>query len=59
MSRLEDDLKTSHGKSRKTVTILVLLFLCASAGVIGGAVFWTLSDLPSINAIEEYVPLES
>lgn len=34
-------------------------FTCAISGVIGGFIYWTLSDLPKVNAIEEYVPMES
>jgi penicillin-binding protein 1A len=30
-----------------------------SSGILGGLLYWTVSDLPKVNAIEEYIPIES
>ncbi|MDP2156876.1 MAG: transglycosylase domain-containing protein, partial [Nitrospirota bacterium] len=39
--------------------VIILVVLGLLAGVGGGSLYWTLSDLPKVNAIEEYVPIES
>lgn len=59
MSRLDQELKNSvkHARFRKSFSVLIVI--SALAGSIGGFFYWTLSDLPRVNAIEEYVPLES
>lgn len=59
MSELEDDLEKAEKRSRFRIFIMVLFSLGALAGVCGGFLYWTLSDLPKVNAIEEYVPVES
>lgn len=59
MSGLEDDLQKAEKRSRFRVLIIIFFVLGALAGVGGGFLYWTLSDLPKINAIEEYVPVES
>ncbi len=59
MSGLEDDLQKAEKRSRFRVLIIIFFVLGAFAGVGGGFLYWTLSDLPKINAIEEYVPVES
>ncbi|MBI5847959.1 MAG: PBP1A family penicillin-binding protein [Nitrospirae bacterium] len=59
MSGLEDDLQKAEKRSRFRVLISIFFVLGALAGVGGGFVYWTLSDLPKLNAIEEYVPVES
>ncbi len=46
-------------KSRLRTFIILFVIFCALSGVIGGFVYWTVSDLPRVNAIEEYVPMES
>ncbi len=59
MSGLELDIKKA-GRfvySKKLLFILILLGIIA--GVPGGFIYWTVSDLPKVNAIEEYVPIES
>lgn len=59
MSDLEDDLQKAEMRSRFRVLIIILFVFGALAGVGGGFLYWTLSDLPKVNAIEEYVPVES
>lgn len=58
MSALEQDLRKAESRS-KTIAILIFVSICAVSGTIGGILYWTLSDLPRVNAIEEYVPMES
>ena len=38
---------------------VIFISFAALSGIGGGLLFWMLSDLPRINAIEEYVPVES
>jgi penicillin-binding protein 1A len=59
MSRLDHELEKAEGRSKTGKTAIVFVFFCAFAGILGGFVYWTLSDLPKVNAIEEYVPVES
>lgn len=54
--------KEATAADNRTITkgrVAALLFFCVVAGIMGGSMFWALSDLPSISALEEYVPLES
>lgn len=39
--------------------LLVLIVVSTLIGAVGGGVYWTISDLPNIKALEEYAPLES
>src|SRR3990172_4564751 len=59
MSKLEQDIEKAVGAvlSRKLLSVLVLLG--ALTGILGGLVYWTVSDLPKVNTIEEYIPVES
>ena len=59
MSRLEQELEKEAGKLKSKKLIYYFIFICALTGILGGFVYWTLSDLPKVNAIEEYVPVES
>lgn len=59
MSRLDYELKKAGKKSKIKKTAFVFISICALVGITGGFVYWTLSDLPRVNAIEEYVPIES
>ncbi|MEW6585048.1 MAG: PBP1A family penicillin-binding protein [Nitrospirota bacterium] len=36
-----------------------LIIFSTIAGMIGGFIYWTVSDLPNIKLLEEYTPLES
>jgi len=38
---------------------LVCIVLSTLAGIFGGFIYWTTSDLPNITLLEEYAPLES
>lgn len=59
MSNLEEDLQLSEGRAGSRKWLVFLALLCAVLGVAGGFIYWTLLDLPKVNAIEEYVPSES
>ena len=59
MSGIERDVQNAEKKSRFGVVIIIFFLLGGIAGVGGGFLYWTLSDLPKLNAIEEYVPVES
>ncbi len=59
MSRLEQELETAAGRLKSRKLIYIFISICALTGIIGGIVYWTLADLPRVNAIEEYVPVES
>jgi len=59
MFSLEQDVQKAEKRSRFRAPIIIFFFLGALAGVGGGLLYWTLSDLPKLNAIEEYVPVES
>ncbi len=43
--------------SRKS--LMVLIVISTLIGVVGGFLYWTISDLPNIKVLEEYAPLES
>jgi penicillin-binding protein 1A len=59
MSRLEHELETAGKKLRTKETLCLFIAFFTLTGILGGFVFWTLSDLPRVNAIEEYNPIES
>jgi penicillin-binding protein 1A len=59
MSILHQDLRKAGEKARSRKFLYLFVFACAVCGILGGFVYWTLSDLPQVNAIEEYVPAES
>jgi penicillin-binding protein 1A len=59
MSILHQDLRKAKEKARSRKFLYLFVFACAVCGILGGFVYWTLSDLPQVNAIEEYVPAES
>ncbi len=59
MSTLQQDLRRAEKKTRSRKFLYLFVFACAVCGIIGGFVYWTLSDLPKVNAIEDYVPAES
>lgn len=39
--------------------LIVLIIVSTLIGATGGFLYWTISDLPNIRALEEYAPLES
>ena len=59
MSGLEQDVQKAEKRSRFRAPLIIFFVLGALAGIGGGVLYWTLSDLPKVNAIEEYVPIES
>ncbi|PKL51849.1 MAG: penicillin-binding protein [Nitrospira bacterium HGW-Nitrospira-1] len=59
MSKLQQDIKKAESSVQTRKLISVLVLLGALAGMLGGLVYWMVSDLPKVNAIEEYVPVES
>ena len=59
MSKLEQDIRKAELSLRPGKLLYVLVISGILAGVLGGLVYWMVSDLPSISAIEGYVPMES
>ena len=59
MSKLEQDIRKAESSVRPGKLLYVLVISGILAGVLGGLVYWMVSDLPSVNAIEGYVPIES
>jgi penicillin-binding protein 1A len=59
MSGLEQELAEEERRGGARKWLYLLVFISAVLGVLGGFVYWTVSDLPRVNAIEEYVPAES
>ena len=59
MSGFEQDIRRTEEKARTRKMLYVFIAICAVCGILGGLVYWTVSDLPRVNAIEEYVPVES
>jgi penicillin-binding protein 1A len=59
MSTLERDVRKAEESPLSRTAVIVFIIFCALSGIIGGFVYWTFSDLPRVNAIEEYVPMES
>ncbi len=59
MSDLQQELQRQTNRARSRRFLYLFVFLCALVGIPGGFLYWTLSDLPRVNAIEEYVPVES
>lgn len=44
-------------KTRKTKIAFILFSVLT--GILGGFLYWTISDLPNVRLLEEYAPLES
>jgi penicillin-binding protein 1A len=59
MSHLEQDLERAEKNRASRKSLVLFLVGCMLSGVIGGVIYWAFSDLPSVNAIEEYAPFES
>jgi penicillin-binding protein 1A len=58
-STLEQDFERQKRKSKTIISAVLILLLAAVCGISGGLAYWTLSDLPRVDAIEGYVPMES
>ncbi len=59
MSTLQQDIERAERTSRSKNLLILFFLFCALSGIAGGVLYWTFSDLPAVNAIEEYVPMES
>jgi penicillin-binding protein 1A len=59
MSRLEQELEKAEKKSLFKKIIIGLILFSTFMGILGGFVYWTISDLPKIKSLEEYTPIES
>ncbi|HYQ47835.1 MAG TPA: PBP1A family penicillin-binding protein, partial [Thermodesulfovibrionales bacterium] len=59
MSKLERYTEKTEKPAASRKFLVGLTVLGVLAGIAGGFLFWTLSDLPRLNAIEEYIPMES
>ncbi|MEW6419114.1 MAG: PBP1A family penicillin-binding protein [Nitrospirota bacterium] len=59
MTRLEQDLKKAERRSISKRIITGLIIFSALTGILGGFVYWAISDLPNIKLLEEYTPIES
>jgi penicillin-binding protein 1A len=59
MSDLEQDLERAEKNRTSKKGAVIFVIVCLISGIIGGVIYWTFSDLPRVNAIEEYVPMES
>src|SRR4030043_1794802 len=59
MARLEQDIKKAERRSISKRIITGLIIFSALTGILGGFVYWAISDLPNIRLLEDYTPLES
>jgi penicillin-binding protein 1A len=59
MSKIEEDINKAEVSLRKRKLFFLFVSLAILSGILGGLVYWTVSDLPKVNAIEEYIPIES
>src|ERR1700690_2359370 len=59
MSDLHQELDAAEERPSSKKIIIIFVLACAFSGMLGGFVYWMLLDLPRVNAIEEYVPMES
>lgn len=59
MPGLRQEISRAEEQARTRKLLYVFIAVCAVCGIFGGFVYWTVSDLPRVNAIEEYVPAES
>ena len=61
MVKLEQELK--HAEKNKTSKMRIFFALLSvfstAAGIIIGSIYWMLSELPQIRALEAYKPIES
>src|SRR4030043_1718223 len=59
MSRLGQELEKAEKRFLFKRIIIGLIILSTFIGILGGFVYWTISDLPKIKSLEEYIPIES
>jgi len=59
MTGLRDDFKKLEISSASKKVILFLIVFSALVGIFSGIIYWITSDLPNINLLEEFTPIES
>jgi penicillin-binding protein 1A len=59
MTRIEQELEKAETKSKFKKIFIVLISISFLIGALGGFIYWTLSDLPKLQSLEEYQPIES
>ena len=59
MSELKQEIRRAEKQVRTRKLLYAFVATCAICGIVGGFIYWTVSDLPRVNTIEEYVPAES
>src|SRR4030065_2521739 len=59
MKKLRDDLKKLEISSASQKVILFLIVFSAFVGIFSVVLYWITSDLPNINLLEEFTPIES
>ncbi|MBE0426462.1 MAG: penicillin-binding protein 1A [Nitrospirae bacterium] len=59
MNGFNQDTREAKERSLYTKITIALVIFSAFLGLIGGIVYWTVSDLPNIKLLEEYTPIES
>ncbi|MDH4232874.1 MAG: PBP1A family penicillin-binding protein [Nitrospirota bacterium] len=59
MSQIEQDILKAERFARQKKLLYIFVSLSILAGMLGGLVYWTVADLPKVNSIEEYIPIES
>lgn len=55
----KDSLQTNKSGCFTKTRVIIFLIFSFVAGALGGFIYWNLSDLPAIKALEEYSPAES
>ncbi|MDI6745138.1 MAG: penicillin-binding protein 1A [Thermodesulfovibrionales bacterium] len=61
MAKLEDELKHAgkNKASRMRIFLVLLSVFSAIAGIVIGSIYWVMSELPQVKALEAYKPIES
>lgn len=62
MLMFESRQTTENSERKKSLfkrILAVFIVFSSLIGIIGGFIYWTVSDLPNIKLLEEYTPLES
>jgi penicillin-binding protein 1A len=59
MSIIEEDVRKAEKAAHHRKLFYIFVFVGILSGILGGLLYWTVSDLPKVNAIEEYIPIES
>src|SRR4030042_2375077 len=59
MTRVEQNLENAERSSVVKKITIGIVILSALIGILGGFIYWAISDLPNIRLLEDYTPLES